>query len=267
MWVLPRRERRIRRLSLRTHSRGGAAMPQSVSAGRPVRRVAVLRGRLSRLVTAVLGVALLVLAIGGTITAGRAAALDDLDHNLESEATANASALNEHFERTRSLILLLAHDSAFRQFESGRAPTAQTQIRSMKQANAAMAHLERLYPSGISEACLIDGTGQELARVVLGKGAPYVSPDTGLWVISNSTPMMTSTGRPWGLLHFEVALEGFRPGTDAGRGQGFSASIVATGSGRILLEDGRPVVGTVLGRSGSEGLKSLVLHGPTVESG
>ena len=99
---------------------------------------------------------------------------------------------------------------------------------SAREANEAMAYLEELYPGRISEACLIDGTGTEIARVVDGtvapasdlsteeasapffaptmalpegrvhQSAPYRSPDTDKWVISNSTPLLTGQDRPVG---------------------------------------------------------------------
>ena len=263
-------------------------MPRSVL-NQPV-RLRALRGRLPRLVTAALGVVLLAAATISTINAGRAAALSDLDHALRAESASTASALNEYFDRAQSIALLLAHDSAFRQFEpgAGAAPMPRRGGAPAKEANEAMAYLEQLYPGRISEACLIDSTGTELARVVRGtiapaselsaeeaqnpffaptmqlpqgrvyQAAPYVSPDTDQWVISNSTPMVTAAGRPWGLVHFEVTLDSFRPDPEQGLELGFSASIVDTRTGRLLLENGRPVGEGGLGRDGSAQLRGLV---------
>jgi diguanylate cyclase (GGDEF)-like protein len=251
--------------------------------------VAALRGRLPRLVTAGLGVVLLAVAIASTVTASRAAALLDLDHALTSEATSNASVLKEYFERAESIDLLLAHDSAFGRLQPGRVlPPGRHSGDASVQASEAMAYLTRLYHGRISEACLIDGTGAELARVVRGKvapaselsteeaenpffaptlrlpkgrvyqAAPYLSDDTNEWVISNSTPLYTDSDRPWAMVHFEVSLDSFRPATVAGRRAGFAASIVDTRTGRILLESGRPLGAASLGRNGAGGLRSLV---------
>jgi diguanylate cyclase (GGDEF)-like protein/PAS domain S-box-containing protein len=234
------------------------------------------------------GVALLAGAVLSTITAGRAAALSDLDDALSADAASHATALNEYFERAQSLDLLLAHDSAFQQFEPslGRLSAQETAAASA-QAGKALQYLERLYPGRISEACMIDSTGTELARVVRGQvapasemstqeaknpffrptmglprghvyqAAPYLSPDSHEWVISNSTPLVTASGRPWGMVHFEVTLESFRPGDDE---DGFSTRILDARNGRTLLESGQPLVGAVasFGRVGSPALRALV---------
>jgi hypothetical protein len=90
--------------------------------------------------------------------------------------------------------------------------------------NQALAYLEELFPGSIGEACFIDRAGAENARVVRGARAlpkdlmpeesmnpffaptfalrpgqvyqarPYESPDTGEWVISNSTLLPTGDG-------------------------------------------------------------------------
>lgn len=267
----------------------------------PVRRVldvararmkgnhAGLRGRLLRFVTAAMGVALLAGAILSTATAGRDAALAELDNALSSDAVLRASALQEYFERAESIELLLANDSALAQFEKGSDQLSAPQVAAASaQAAKAMAYLQELYPGQISEACLIDNTGTEWARVVRGKiapaselsteeakapffaptmelpkghvhqAAPYISPDTDEWVISNSTPLVTASGRTWGMAHFEVILDTFRPGAD-GVATRFTDLIVDNHTGQILLDSDQPVVGTAtLGREGSAGLRALV---------
>ena len=113
-------------------------------------RLRALRGRLPRLVTAALGVVLLAVATISTISGGRAAALSDLDHALAAEAASNASALNEYFDRAQSLALLLAHDSAFRQFGpgAGAAPVPRFGVAAAKEASEAMAYLSSSTPAG-----------------------------------------------------------------------------------------------------------------------
>ncbi len=86
----------------------------------------------------------------------------------------------------------------------------------------------------------------------------HLSPDTGQWVISNSTPLVGEDGRPRGLVHFEVSLESFRPGSDSGGHEGFTASIVDTRRGRLLVESRRPLGGESLGRDASPQLRRLV---------
>ena len=250
--------------------------------------MAGLRDRLPGLVTAVLGVALLAGAAASTVTAGREAALADLDRALSADAVSHASALKDYFERAQSIDLLLAHDLAFQQFAPGRAQMsgAQAGVASL-QVGKALAYLEKLYPGRISEACFIDATGTEQARVVGGRiipawemsrkeatnpffaptlrlpqghvyqAAPYVSQDTHEWVMSNSTPLVTANGRPWAMVHFEVTLDSFRRGV--GDQDSFPALIVDNRTGHVVLDSGRPLVGSAaLGRDGSAQLRALV---------
>lgn len=248
----------------------------------------------ARVTTTALAVILLTVAIVNIVGAGRAAALGDLDHALTSKASLNALALQEYFDRGRGIALLLAHDSALRQLEPGRGPAGGV---ASAQASEALAYLVQLYPGRISEASLVDRTGTELARVVRGnvapaaklstqeadspffaatmrlppgrvyQSAPYLSPHTGQWVISNSTPMATSAGRPWGLVHFEVALDSFRAtGTDAGRRRGFAITIMNTRTGMNLVESGQPAGGTTLGREAATELRTLLSRPDTLTS-
>jgi len=249
-----------------------------------------LRGRLPGLVTGALGVVLLGVAIAITVTAGRDAALANIDNALTSDAASHASALTEYFQRAQSIDLLLAQNSAFWQFEPGRARLSGPQVTiASAKTSEAVAYMVKLYPGWISEACMINGTGTEWARVVRGRiapaselssqeakspffaptlrlpqgsvyqAAPYVSPDTHTWVISNSTPLVSASGRPWGMVHFEIVLDTFRPGADGADNQRFSDLIVDNRTGHVLLDSGRPLVGAAsLGRDGSAGLRALV---------
>ncbi|MDP9497200.1 MAG: EAL domain-containing protein [Actinomycetota bacterium] len=126
--------------------------------------------------------------------------------------------------------------------------------------------------------------GQELARVVRGEvaptgdlsneadapffaptlrlpegrvyqAAPYISPDTDEWVISNST-LLYADGKAWGVVHFEVTLESFRSATD--RRSRYPVSIVDVASGRVVVDSERAVGGQVLGRPADDALRALV---------
>jgi diguanylate cyclase (GGDEF)-like protein len=250
------------------------------------------------LVTAVLGITLLGSAVVSTVTSGRAAALADLDNALTSDAASHASVLKEYFERAQSIDLLLANDSALKLFEPGRDRLTPAQVKTASaEAGKAMAYLQTLYPGRIGEACLIDDTGTEWARVVKGRVAPqsemsteeakqpffaptlalpkgrvyqaspYVSPDTNEWVISNSTPMVSASGRSWGLAHFEVVLDTFRPGVDGRTNERFADSIVDNRTGRVLLDGDKKVVGAgSLGRAGSAELKAVAARPGAVVS-
>ena len=269
-------------LIVKTHRRpnvSGDRLGPVLSAG--------LRGRLPGLVAAGLGVALLTAAVVSAVAAGRAAALADLDRALSADASSHASALSEYFERAKAIDLLLAHDSVFQQFEPGRGQLSGPQAAAATlRAGQALAYLEKLYPGRTSEACMIDATGTELSKVVRGKvapasqmsnqeadnpffaptmalaqghvyqAAPFVSDDTHEWVISNSTPLFTASGRPWAMVHFEVTLDSFRRNTED---DGFASLIVDNRTGRIVLDSAIPPVGTgSLGRDGSAQLRELV---------
>src|ERR1700712_135802 len=84
----------------------------------------------------------------------------DLVHTAKTEA----SAFTAYLERARSLDLLLAQNVAFR--------TSLSSSDELNQAQQALAFLEVLYPDTIGEACLIDESGLELARVVDRVAAP-----------------------------------------------------------------------------------------------
>ena len=258
--------------------------PQATRRARPA-----LRSRLVRVLVALLGTALLVVAVASAVSAGRQAASDELDHALQVEASARATALQEYFERAHSVNLLLAHDSAFRRYEPRRAASPPTTTPASDRAAEAMAYLEELYPGRISEACLIDATGTELARVVEGdvahahdlsteeasnpffgptmrlpqgrvyQAAPYVSPDTDKWVISNSTPMV-SDGETWGLVHFEVDLASFlptAPESDSAEARSVSAAIVDSRTGEVVLAGGAPFEPGALGGVPPAALRAL----------
>ncbi|MFY9914927.1 MAG: cache domain-containing protein, partial [Nocardioidaceae bacterium] len=180
------------------------------------------------------------------------------DKTLQHDASQVASAFSSYFERARSLDLLLAQSPAFR-------PPPREDIDNAA-ANTALVYLERLYPGAISEACLIDEQGRELARVTEGVPAPvgdlssaesenaffvhtlalkpgevyqappYVSSDTHEWVISNSTRIRQPNGRLL-LVHFEVSLASFMHLVTPSSAGGHVA-VVDRASGRTILEDG-----------------------------
>jgi diguanylate cyclase (GGDEF)-like protein len=66
--------------------------------------------------------------------------------------------------------------------------------------------------------------------------------------VSNSTPLFTASGRPWALVHFEVALSSFRPVRAPGASdERVTVSIVDDATSRLVLGDdagvhpGRPI--------------------------
>jgi diguanylate cyclase (GGDEF)-like protein len=179
------------------------------------------------------------------------------DETLRHDADRVATAFTSYFERARSLDLLLAQNPVFR-------PPAGREIDNAD-ANRALLYLEDLYPGTIGEACLIDEQGREAARVTDGVAAriddlssdeaqnpffaatlalprgevyqatPYVSADTGTWVISNSTWVRQPDGERL-IVHFEVSLASFQQWLTTGSA-GSHAAVVDQTTGLTTLED------------------------------
>lgn len=226
-----------------------------------------------RVVGLVLAVGLLPLAIGiAFVQRGADSHADDTRRRaLSGEARTQATNLQAYFDRSRSLILLAARDAAIRQLVNtpgGRRGQLSAEG-DLTTVNRALGFLERLYPTAIGEACLIDGQGRELARVVRGarasredlsleearspffaptvalrdgqvfQAAPYESPDTHEWVISNSTPVPGARGPGGAMLHFEVTVESFRRQA-AANGRRFDVAVVDAPSGRVAFDSRRP---------------------------
>ncbi|HEX3214368.1 MAG TPA: diguanylate cyclase, partial [Actinomycetota bacterium] len=134
-----------------------------------------------------------------------------------------------------------------------------------------------MFPDSIGEACFIDRTGPEIARMVRGKRAtlkelspdesgaaffaptfalghgqvyqarPYVSPDTNEWVISNSTLMPTADGSKPAIVHFEVTIESFRK-VAASLTSRFDIMVVDARTGQVVVDSRRPQrIGAPLG--------------------
>jgi len=203
-----------------------------------------------------------------------------VDHTLTNRVDQDASRLEAYFERARSVVLITAHNPSFREFyeESGsRLAKVKKRGPALRNAEVAMNYLEQLYPTSIGEACFIDRSGAENARYVRGVRAPlddlspdesanpffaptfalhagqvhqakpYVSPDTGEWVIANATPI-PGTGYPAAaIVHFEVTVESFRREAAALAGS-LEIAIIDANSGRVVVDSQHPQrVGAPLG--------------------
>ena len=204
-----------------------------------------------------------------------------LDSALTNVADAEGAALEAYFERARAVDLVMSTNPSFRVFHRGPDPPrvlTAANARVAAGANAALRYLEKLYPESIGEACLIDSGGRELARVVRGEvappadlspdesgatffapsfaqpvgrvhqSAPYVSPDTDEWVISNATQVAGLPAGSRAIAHFEVTIESFRRAA-AGVGNGkFDIAVVDARTGRVVLDSRQPQrVGAPLG--------------------
>jgi signal transduction histidine kinase len=77
---------------------------------------------------------------------------------------------------------------------------------------------------------------------------PYVSPDTGDWVIANSTIVPMPHNPRQSIVHFEVAIESFRRAASAARSD-VSIQVVDARTGAVVIDSRYPqAVGAPLGR-------------------
>lgn len=245
------------------------------------------------LLAVVAGVALLAASVGLGLR-DRGEKQRSTDQALSNKASDQAAKIEDYFERARSVMLITAQNPSWRAFYSDpgrRREKIAARTPAIRASENALAYLETLYPTSIGEACFIDRSGPENARYVRGMRAPladlspdesaspffaptfalspgevfqakpYVSPDTGEWVISNSTPV-PGTGYPAAaIVHFEVTVESFRR-TAAEIAKQDDVAIVEAASGRVVLDSRlAQAVGRPLGRPGDTRFASLVSSG------
>jgi methyl-accepting chemotaxis protein len=225
---------------------------------------------------AVLALIVVVPLLGGAVALARNEAAQRraaLDASLGDQAAAERARLQAYFGEARKLVTFAARSSDFTGFYA--APgTVADKLRAggplVERPNAALGAFEALYPDGIGEACFIDRAGPEVARAVRGKRAPvsdlspdesgsaffpgtfaigvgqayqarpYLSPDTGEWVISNSSPLPAVNGHSPAFVHFEVSLESFRRQAAAVRSD-FELQVVDLRTGRVVFDAARPI--------------------------
>ncbi len=258
-------------------------------------RSALMRG--VRVAALFAGLGVLCVSVVTGVLAGRARESAALDHELTGEVAQQADVVSAYFERARAINLLLAQNPAFSDFYAAPGSTGEKIAAGgpeVQRVNTALAYLQTLYPDRIGEACFIDAGGPEVARVTHGFAAfppqlspdesgnpffrptmempvgqvhqsrPYLSPDTGEWVISNSTLVPTPSRRP-AIVHFEVALDSFRAHPDAEHQEGDHedvVSIVDSSTGAILVDSRTPMpAGAALGRQGDTSLAGLTGRG------
>ncbi len=219
------------------------------------------------MVAFLIAVALLAVAIGAAVLdheKGREA----LDRALSAEAREQAAKLDDYFRRAQALTLVTANNPAYRAFyeeRGSRTERIEAGGRNLEEAQLGLAYLEDLFPGTIGEACFIDSGGAENARAVRGaiepasglsldetkasffkptfaldtgevfQAKPYISPDTGEWVISNSAPVPVRFEEPPAIIHFEITVESFRAEA-AQTGNSFDIAIVEANSGKVIAD-------------------------------
>jgi methyl-accepting chemotaxis protein len=238
----------------------------------------------------VLGSALLFLGVRESSQAA-----DSLDRRLGNASESSAIVLSEFFDRAVGSDLQLAAEPAFAQMY--RAPGSLKEktaanIPALQDAQQSLAAIESAYPGAVSEACFIDlATGRELARVVDGKVAPpddlspdeteatffkptseqpvgvpfqsrpYVSEDTGLWVISTST-LVEVDGKPQALAHYEVSVESLRQALVASASDAH-IRVVDSLSGAVIIDGAIPQQAKgKLGNPADEAFAGMQMTGP-----
>ena len=196
--------------------------------------------------------------------------VSETERRLVAETGEHGGALDDYFARARSIVLLTANSPAFANVvaEPGtRRAKVRRQGRSLREVTQSLGYLEELYPDSIGEACFIDADGEEFARVVRGEIAPaadlsteeekapffapafelvfgqthqtrpYVSPDTGEWVVANATLIPQPDGAKRAIVHFEVTVESFRRAM--GNTRGAELRVVDGQTGRVIIDGGR----------------------------
>jgi signal transduction histidine kinase len=193
-----------------------------------------------------------------------------LDRALRADARSGSADLATDFDRARSVALLTAANPVFAGFYTSpgsQHEKSRAQGPEFRRVNGALAFLERLYPAALGEACFIDRTGFENARVVRGRwarpseltpnesihpffkptlrlggglvyqAAPYLSPDMHEWVISNSTVITTPAGLHPAMVHFEISIESLR--RTLARERGHHLFVINRATGLIIVDSER----------------------------
>ena len=128
--------------------------------------------RLRAVSAAALLLALCLLPAGiGAAMGQRSQARAALDAGLTHTAAEQATVLTDYFQRARALTLLAAHDPVFAGFyrtPGNRLDKIRAGGTRMDEINEGLGYLERLFPGSIGEACFIDRSGAEVARIVRG---------------------------------------------------------------------------------------------------
>ncbi len=237
------------------------------------------RGRGLPLATLVLAILLLPASLGFAYFQ-LARARNTMNQSLKEAATQEAFGLANSFDRAHAIVLLTAQNPAFAEFYA--APGTREQkiaanVQALRQAKTALVYLQSLYVGAVGEADFIDRSGPENARVVnatpapgnrlspdeskgpffgptfelpfgdVYQSAPYVSDDTGAWVVSSSAPVPVRQEQGAAIVHFEIRLDAIRREV-ARMASGFDTFVVDGTTGHVLIDLHRPQVnGAALG--------------------
>ena len=187
----------------------------------------------------------------------------EADAHQDGRAEDVASSLAAIMTSASSTIRLARRNEVF---ETALATTAGQLLPADRQRiEAAITYLGDRYK--VDEVCFIRSTGLELARWVAGKGVapaedlslderqnnptvvptlpladdasyespPYVSPDSGRWVIGIATPVVLASGEHAGILHFEIPVAGLASAVAGAQFGGTGFNILLDRAGRVLV--------------------------------
>lgn len=176
-------------------------------------------------------------------------------------ATLISDELTNQFATWRQDLLIAAGNTAYRDWFEQPENRRLTTVR----INNALVALHDIEPGLIDESCFIAADGRELARQTKGEiapdddlspdeseaaffapsfalregevwqGSPYVSEDSGRWVVSNSTPL-TFGGKNLVILHFEANLDAVRSRVVRQLHGGMQVRIVDTESKKVIAD-------------------------------
>src|SRR4051794_12018179 len=208
---------------------------------------------------AALLVAAALVPISGAVAAhDRDAAAAEQRRQLNSDADAHTAALSTYFQRATTVSRLVVHLPTFTDLEHGG---------DRHRSERVLRYLERLYPHAVGEACVTNRQGHELARMVGARPAraselspnerfnfffarsfalapghvleshPYISGDTGQWVIAIASLVPDRSL----IVHFELTVEGLRHALlDAPGSRRHGLAVVDARTGAVVIDAARP---------------------------
>ena len=201
----------------------------------------------------------------------------DAQATAEQRAGAVAGNIGALFQEWHDEILIADQNLVLRQWFSD--PGRRADLR--PEVDALLMQLHSVYPTLIDEACVISADGTEHARMAKGQtapiadlspdesgapfftpalqqpaggvvqGSPYLSEDSGRWVVANATPIVVD-GQTVAFLHFEANLDAVRTRVAETLEPGQTARIVDTTTGLVIADtaSSAPIVADPLAKAG-----------------
>jgi methyl-accepting chemotaxis protein len=217
----------------------------------------------------VAGVACLTAAAAMAVLGARAdaAAADAVDTQVNYASRVAENSLTQTFERIRTIALILGRDPSFAESVADPRPVAEQladKTSPLNEVNQELRYLPTLLPGQIDSANFANVHGQELTRfaggrvalpgwltnvqdqlyfgpaLTLGEGkvfrsAPYVSDQSGAWVVSDSTAVYVD-GKPLGVISFSITMDSLRTSIIGPSVNGQTVRVVDPGTGLVVMD-------------------------------